>query len=240
MIRRTSREFHGLLLDAVTRPIERRQFSGFPGISYDFCVPESGWEKYAYISQYPLLHEDDEGFSPPYEYPLLVRRSGPRVLVASVDRAVVEFLVSEGLGASGPAQLKRVQVAVDRLVNELVQRPPDYALFFAHARAPAFGASLRAVSFYGDDLAEASWFRDAVSVMTFHSCGLRNPAGQELLRVWSDGRIALNTGDFEHAYDGLHLNEVEKVLTFLRDNKYLLSPQYAPRTQVMRASGGTF
>ena len=94
----------------------------------------------------------------------------------------------------------------------------DYALSFAHATTPAFGTSLRAISFYGDDLAEASLFRDQIGLMVFFTCGLREAAGgSEVVRLGAEGGISF------FLTEARRVLEVEKTLTFLRPEGYLAS-----------------
>jgi hypothetical protein len=112
--------------------------------------------------------------------------------------------------------MRRVSISVDSLVRELVERPTRYCLSFVYARVPAFGAALRTVSFFGDDLGEASFFRDNVQLINVFVCGLRRTeGGSEVLRLTSDGRISFNLLSADHVL------AVEGVLRFLRQQDYL-------------------
>lgn len=107
-------------------------------------------------------------------------------------------------------------ISVDQLVKSLTQRPTTYVVSFAHARVPAFGAVLRAISFYGDDIGDASLFRQQLDLMVFYTCGLREArGGSEIVRLGSDGSISF------YLHSPSKVLEVEEVLRFLRASGYL-------------------
>ena len=120
--------------------------------------------------------------------------------------------------------LQRVPIAVDSLVKDLTVHPTVYAMSFVHARVPAFGTSLRAISFYGEDLADASLFRESASLMNFYTCGLRSVnGGGEIVRLGSDGTISFYMRGSED------VQAVEEALHFLRSHGYLKEPNTARR-----------
>src|SRR5262245_33623304 len=55
----------------------------------------SRWEWFRFRSRLPLLREDLFGIQGPFDYPLVCRRSGPRLVILSSDRRVVEHLLNE-------------------------------------------------------------------------------------------------------------------------------------------------
>jgi hypothetical protein len=212
------RNLSGLLLELPSRPIQRADIADLRGLSYQGKIGSSAWENFTFKSQVALHHEDVTASNPPYTYPVICRRSGTRLLALSIGREVIEYLMAERMGALSDLRMRRVSIGVDQLVKNLADRPTDYALSFAHARAPAFGASLRSLSFYGDDLAEAALFRDHLSLMVFFTCGIREAhGGAEVLRLGHDGAIS-----FQYTSQRRIL-EVERVLTFLREQGYFAS-----------------
>lgn len=86
----------------------------------------------------------------------------------------------------------------------------------AYARVAAFGAALRNISFYDDDLGEASLFRENMHLLNVFVCGLRHTEeGSEVVRLGSDGSISFNMQSPSKVV------EVEEVLRFLRQEGYL-------------------
>lgn len=206
----------GYILESPTEVVERQQLAECNQLCFLRLIGQTKWEQFAYDCQAPFRHEDPSQVKPPYRYPLVVRRSGKRVLLLSFNSRIIEHLMESVLRSTFRPPLRHVPIAVDALVKALVEKPTTYALSFAHARVPAFGVSLRSISYYGDDLAEASLFRDSIALTRFFTCGLRSAAGgTELVRLGSDGMIS-----FYHR-DDRSIKEVEKALGFLRDTGYL-------------------
>jgi hypothetical protein len=105
-------------------------------------------------------------------------------------------------------------------VKQLLRQPRDYALSFVHARVPGFGNALRALSFYGDDLAGASLFREHADLLVCYTCGLRKAAGgTEILRLGVDGNVSFFLGDQKR------LRAIEDTLRFLRDERRLVGEE---------------
>ena len=210
------RNLSGLLLDWPARAIQRADILRNEGVRFEAKIEGSAWERFTFASKKPLHGEDPSVAGPPYHYPIVARRSGSRILVLSLTRQIVEHLLDFELHRVISPPLRRVSIAVDQLVKNLAERPTSYALSFAHARVPAFGASLRAVSFYGEDLAEASLFREQLSLLVFFICGLREAkGGNEIVRLGGDGFVSF-------AYSGpRRVTEVEQTLAFLRAEGYL-------------------
>ena len=210
------RNLSGLLLELPSRAIQRADLLGSKALGYEGKVGTSSWERFTYRSQTPLHGEDVALSHPPFRYPMICRRSGTRLLALSVTRMIVEHLLESELNGALSLKLKRVAIGVDQLVKNLANKPTEYALSFAHARVPAFGASLRAVSFYGEDLAEAALFRDQLSLMVFFTCGLREAnGGSEIVRLGGDGYVSFMMSGPRKVL------EVERALSFLREQGYL-------------------
>jgi hypothetical protein len=218
---RDFRNFSGLLLERPSKAIQRSDLTSAAEFKYGGTIGGSAWENYTFDSPVPLHGEEPMLSRPPFQYPLVCRRSGTRLLALSLNRGIVEHLLETGFyGAL--ARLKRVSIGVDQLVKSLATKPTDYALSFAHARVPAFGASLRAVSYYGEDLAEAALFRDQLALMVFFTCGLREAkASSEIVRLGADGQVSFLLNHQRRVI------EVERALSFLREEGYLTSDFWA-------------
>lgn len=216
MDERESQNRNGSLLEWPVRAIERAHLESCGGMEFLGEVGASRWEEFQFTTDEPLRGEDRASRAGPYRYAVICRRSGPRIAVLSLNRRIVDRL-AERLAAEVLAlRLRRVSIAVDSLVKALVGRPTRFSISFACARLPAFGAALRNVSFYGEDIGEASFFRENVHLMNVFVCGLRRTAGgSEIVRLGSDGRISFNM------QASVTVLEVEDVLRFLRQEGYL-------------------
>lgn len=148
------------------------------------------------------------------------------MLLLSVDKEIAEYVVEKELSTFLVPHLRRVGIAVDKLVNDIAEMPELYALSLVHARVQIFGSSLRSVSFYGDNLAEAPLFRDQMSSMTFFKCGLKYlSGGAEIVQLGIGGEVSLRLTDYRR------ITDTEGVLGFLRAKGYLrddFSPAHGP------------
>ncbi len=198
--------------------IDRAKLGTLAGIEFVGSVDDSQWDEYRFISPRPLRGEITSLTDQPFRYPVVIRRSGPRILLLSVAGDVTDVLLKERLQPKLRPQLRHVSIAIDRLVREIILRPTLYALTYGHARVPGYGATLKSVSYFGEDLAEAAFFRDHHNLMNFVSCGLRSVSKtKELLRMNTEGMISFYISETRFQ-TVLH---IEEALRFLRRNNYL-------------------
>lgn len=207
---------NGLLLESVSAMVQREHLLQCGKMEFVTMLSSSLWEKYTYRSEVPLNREDPTNQNGPYNYVIVCRRSANRFLLAANSRTIVEALAQDLVDLASFAGLRQVSIHVDQLVRDLTEKPAQYVLSSVHARVPAFGVVLRTVSFYGDDVGEASLFRNNMHLATFYACGLRLAAGGgELTKLGSDGQISFLLTNSRR------LLEVEKILGFLKRNGYL-------------------
>lgn len=210
----TSHSLSGFLLEWPKLEIERSDLTRSERLSFKLELPAVGWEEYELTSEEPLRGEEQPAATI-FRYPVTCHRSGPQLLMLSVGRSVVEHLMETTLREFFPP-LCRVSIAVDRFVKDVTARPSNYTLSFVHARVPAFGTALRSVSFSGDDLAEASLFRDHLDLMTCFTCGVKYAAGgPEITRIGNDGWISFLANGVAK------LTNVEALLDCLRTCGYV-------------------
>ena len=177
---------------------------------------KSDWEEFTFESKIPLIELEDITSEGPYYYPVICRRSGPKILFLSSSKAVVDYILEKEFSRIFRPHLIKVQIDIDNLIRTLSLKPAKYVFSFAHARVSAYGNSLKAVSFYGEDLSEASLFRSNLELMNFFTCGLRKAiGGTEIIRLGTDGSVAFNVIKQDN------LADVKEVLKYLRDNNYL-------------------
>lgn len=185
-------------------------------------IADSVWEQYEYSSTIPLVpeHQLQKG---PYVYPVICRvaSDGALLLLMSSHKRIIDtFLASDESELLQPG-IYHIGVSVDAVVRNLTRSPGVYTLSFVHARLPGFGSALRAVSFYGDNVAEASMFRENLGKMNCFTCGLRALIeAVEIARIGTDGLISFHLpGELETRRE--RLRDVEGVMKYLRRGGYL-------------------
>lgn len=210
------RNLSGLLLESPGGPIGVHDIER-AAVRFDRAIGDTRWEQFVFTSSTPLLGEPTIESSS-FDYLVVCRRSGPRILLMSPHREVVDHLLERNLGKAFVPRLRHVPIAVDDLVRAIVDKPSLYSLSSVHARVGAFGDNLTSVSYYGEDLGEAQMFRDQMEKLSFYACGLRSTIdGTRLIRLGSDGAISFMLTKPENR----RIQDVEKVLIFLRRHHYL-------------------
>lgn len=213
MIYKNFQSLSGYLLTTRSMNISRETILDLHSISFANDIPLPGWEEFTLETSKALIQEEYRG---KYLYPIICRRSGTKLLLLSYNRKIVEYVLDKFKINKELTYFFNMCINVNSLVKKLTDTPDKYVLSFVHARVPAFGNSLRAISFYGNDISEASMFRENMGLMNFYACGLRKVVGEkEILRLSSDGFISFRLPNLER------LVEVQDTITFLRNN-YLL------------------
>ena len=212
-----------LLATSASRNEVRATILSTPHISEDGHFVASQWEQFRITSAVPLLGE--ETTDSPFRYPLVCRRSEHHFLLLSLGRKSVDHFLSH-VAPTNDVVFYRTSLGVDRAVRLIATGDTKYALTFVHARVAAFGNTLRSVSFYGDDISEADFFRDHLSLFNCYTCGIRAvvDAG-EIIRISSDGHISFTMSSvLSRDARQKRLREVEEVLLFLRVSGFVSDP----------------
>jgi hypothetical protein len=188
----------------------------------------SGWDKFVFNSRKPLLNEDIvTGTSrESYSYPIFLRMSDRRFLLTSIAREIIDHILLVVVPGISSAAVYRVNFAVQRLIEKIVSATTDYSLTFVHARTPNYGNHLKAISFYGDDLVDAQFFKDALTSIRGYSCGIcYAPNGPEIVSVRRSGQVSFAI-PVSSSLDRQQkrLADVERLLKFLRDNELIIEP----------------
>jgi hypothetical protein len=215
-----NRSYSGMFLNWPLKTVDKDDLLRCPNLRFNGVVNKTRWEQYEFRSAEPLLGEEISDQTPYVNYPIICRRGGHRLVLLSVAQKVIEHIRQEELNRIFIPHIREVKIDVDKLVRDLTTRPTIYVLGYVHAKLGVFGALLRSASFYGDDLAEASLFKDHLEIMSFSTCGLRSAIGSnEIVRLNSDGSL------YHILPDPNRLIEVEKVLSFLYQSGYLLADE---------------
>ena len=171
------------------------------------------WEEYEFHSETSFLDEESLGEKGPFIYKLVCRRAGPQLLAMARDKRIIDYLWLNDLREAVGSRLSRIPIKVDDLVKLVARSPGKYVLSSVYARVPAYGEFLRAVSFFGDDIAEAPVFRENLSLWTCYSCGVRNVVGgSEIVRLGTEGNVNFLFSGHQSA------KRVDEVLGFVSEN----------------------
>ncbi|MEA1647832.1 hypothetical protein UAJ10_02205 [Nitrospirillum sp. BR 11164] len=175
-----------------------------------------GWDFMEFKSNIPLDNEDHGILSPPYLYKIMCRRSGPRVLLLSTGKKIVDVLIEKEINTTLSPNLRPAHLKINDLVHLIVKSPDRYLLTSVYCRTPAYGADLQSLSMFGDDVGNAELFREIMDRMTAYRCGLgRLRDRKEIVRLGSDGAISFFWENERRA------KEVESTLNYLKNNNLI-------------------
>jgi hypothetical protein len=163
-----------------------------------------------------LFDEDELGLRPPFQYPVVCRRSGRRLVLLAASSRILDRLLSDNGGVSNDLRLSKIPIAVDALVKSISRDAGRYSLSFIHARISSSSSSLRSVSFYGDDVTQSRLFKDHSDDLNCYGCGLRHEVyGFEAARLGSDGAVSCASSG------QTRLRQLEAALTFVSSQGFL-------------------
>jgi hypothetical protein len=185
-------------------------------LSFVGQITGTKWDEYRFRSSRPMRGEMQYNIGGVWEYIVISRRSGPRLLLLSEATAIVEVILeSEAMYARG-LPLRRVGVAVDALVKEIAHNPGEFLLSRVDARVAGYGTALRSITLYGEDIGEARMFREQLTQLQCYACGIRHAqGGAEICRL-------VNRGGISFRYSGNRsLKAVEQAIGFVSKNQYL-------------------
>lgn len=210
----------GLLLDWYNENIQLQDLQRCANLHFVGNIEGTKWEEFDFVSNKALLEEDTTFTPPPYHYNVVCRRSGSRMLVTSVSRDVINYLFDNDLRDAFHPRLQCVSILVDKLVKDTVGAPEHqdgYDLTLVHARMPAFGVDLKTISFYGNSIAKAAFFRNSVHLLTAYTCGLRSKkSNAEIAIIGAEGSVSFYLSSVSH------FSKIETLLSYLRRKEYLL------------------
>jgi hypothetical protein len=174
--------------------------------------PIKGWSMLFVSTEEPILPEGPvESFNGGYKYTFALRRSGPHFLLAGHSQELVEQLLK-----IAEIRVSNPRINVSSLVKDLTSTPESYLLSAVYAKVEAFGASLRSLSFFGADLADARLFRETLNTCNPYRACLRDIRKKEdVLTIGSRGEV-----QFHYRGDS-SLVDVDKALAFMTAKNYL-------------------
>lgn len=150
---------------------------------------ENAWLQLVYTSNEPLI-DSDILKNPPYYYVLFYRQSLKRAIFLSITSDLIRLVEERLAKMLTLVSIKAVHIDVNGLVNEIANNPSEFVITAIHAKTAGFGAPLKAVSLYGEDITQVSLYYNHKENLHCHMCGLRNISSySESVRVGSEGQV---------------------------------------------------
>lgn len=224
----------------MTAPVPRANYSGlllrlktehgFPVVAERLAdvthrgpVSAHGWHLYEWVSEFDAgvdargVSEDGDR----YVYPLLLREVEERFLLASTHSEVVQqFITRNRLARS----IERPVIDIGGVVRESIfPSTPEfsagassYKMGALYASVDGFGRSVRTISLFGDDLANAGVVRDMLKYLNPFRVALRETRNeQEVLSISTQGEISF------YFRGAASLDGVDKALAHVRRGNFI-------------------
>ena len=190
----------------------------FKNLTFSRKLKDSRWDIYLYFSEEPLNGEDFYNIEGPYNYPIFYRPGKGKILVLSHSKRIIQDFEERSLKKNRLKHIQNTLINIDDLVKLIVTKPEsNYVLTFANAMYNLHGGALKYVTFYGEDLALASIFKENLLAMSFNRCGLKElSSDHEIMKLGNDGSIQI----MFRKNDTHHYAEIDGVLRFINDHKY--------------------
>lgn len=187
------------------------------------AVPGSKWSHFWFDAKTAITTghaPDNDGV---FRYPFLCRIADDRFIIASTEAKVVDFFF-EVTGTAGLVESPRV--LVDRAARELVFPPQDvegrtsarrYTIGAVYGAVEGYARALRNVSFFGEDIAEASLFRTALEQISVTRLTIRDPGiDRELISINTTGGLDFHFGQPKF------LNNIDALTGYFRLHNYIV------------------
>jgi hypothetical protein len=177
------------------------------------------WQKIVLQSKIPLAGEFNDSQIDFFSYLFFVRTSGNHVLIVSERSKLVEWLLKEMVLFD---KVIRPRIHVAKLVKDLTFRPGAYTLSGVFANVDGYGKLLQSISLYGNDLAQATFFKDNLYQFIPFRVTLREVvSGKEIISIGVRGETGFY---YSSGLEKKTLEKVIEVLSFLNKEKYIEWP----------------
>ena len=150
-------------------------------------------------------------------YKIFFRQSEERALLLSEAQPVVEEIMRYIAKSIGSNKIEFVYIDVNGLVNMIMEQPDNYIVTAIHAKTSGYGARLKSVSLYGNDITSVSLLLDNKNNFVFYMCGLREVKSfRESVRIGKEGQVSCY-------YNSIgSLKNIENTLKYITLNNFLI------------------
>ena len=169
----------------------------------------SQWRALRLVSDKPLRGEELDS-KPEFRYKVMVRVSEfTNMIVVGSETTRIANLSVQLMQRELSPKMRPLQILVDKLTEYLLEeRRSSFAISSLVLDVPKYGADLRSMELYGEDIARAGGLRREISEYTTREIGLREAsAAKESARLGATGTVRF--------YDD-RLGGIEKSLNFAK------------------------
>lgn len=188
----------------------------FPEIVNVSALPNTRWFSLMLSMKNPISLDDLPNNSGLFEYSIFGRWGGATFIFVAEEKYVINYLVDTYFPKKNYILVKQ-PIEVDGLVRKLILQPERYSITYMHAKTFAWGAALRSISFYGEDITSSGLILENVDKFNIVSCGITDSSlTKEALRVSNMGAISIV------AANSATLNTVDVILKYISKNGFYL------------------
>ncbi len=174
------------------------------------------WQDYIFNSTKAVVDHDKERmmFEGPYTYKFKVRvnsRNGTVIIVSAMH--IITDAVINYFNYKNRPNLNRKIINIQKITQKLlIEKVRDYAITYYLADIPGYGTSLKSITLYGTDIADAEFLEDERANFSARKIGIRPFSSPfESGRFSNNGIIQFRSENIKNLEEFLsyaHLNEL--------------------------------
>lgn len=210
--------FSGMILKPIEKPkVEFEEFMAeVKGVSNVNKIAGTEWFSFTLSLKEPINLEDKPSRSGAYESPFISRWGGESFICTSSVREYSSFLIEKLIPSTG--LIFRPQgIDVNGFVKKTTYQPYKYSITSISARISTWGAALRSVSFFGEDVTSSGILIENIEKLNVTSCGVAEAStSREVVRIGSRGSINFSIANIQN------YNSIDKILKYLKYHNFYL------------------
>jgi hypothetical protein len=191
-------------------------FESVTGIKKFVKITGTEWYSFTLTSQNPISEDDIKSNSGLYEYPFVARWGGKNFIFTANTKEVATFFVEKFMPSAGKS-FRKQGIDVDGFVRKIAEHPSRFTLTYLNARVYTWGAALRSVSLFGEDITASGLLLENIKNLNFNSCGVGEASSpKEIVKIGTNGSLNF------FVYGVKSYNAIDKVLKYLKFNGFYL------------------
>lgn len=210
--------FSGMILKPVERPKVKFQdfISQVKGVSDIQKISGTEWFSFTLRMKEPINIEDKPSRSGNFEYPFISRWGGETFICTASNREYALFLIEKLIPSTG-LFFRPQGIDVNGFTKKTTYQPNKYSITSISARISTWGAALRSVSFFGEDITSSGILIENIERLNVTSCGIAEATtSREIIRIGSRGSINFSIANTQN------YNSIDKILKYLKFHNFYL------------------
>jgi hypothetical protein len=210
--------FAGSILKPIsTLEIEFHEFiNNINGVENVRKISGTEWYSFLLKTKEPINIDDIPSNNGFFEYPFVCRWGGESLIFASSSKDSATFFIEKLIPLTG-LSFRQQGIDVNGFVRKTKNEPNRFTITYISARVSSWGAALRSVSFFGEDITSSGILRENLDKFSVTSCGVGEAIySREALRLGTRGSINFSVSASNN------YNSIDNILKYIKYYKFYL------------------